>query len=69
MAPCVKEPPRERYYILRFKDGVAKSIRADEISKMTDRPAIITLTRGDDVVAEYAAEDVSGWCMEEVGTQ
>ena len=68
MSPCVKEPPRRRFAI-RFKDGAERVIRADEITKPSTHKSKYALTRDGETVAEYAAGDVSGWCMEEVDTQ
>ena len=66
MVPCVETPPRRRYHTIRFKDGATKTIRADAVSRLADPQPLIALKRGDELVAEFATEDVSGWSLEEM---
>ena len=65
MTPCVKEPPR-RQFAIRFTDGAEKVVRADKLTRPSSPMPWYSLERDGEVVAEYDAKGVSGWCMEEV---
>ena len=64
MTPCVQEPPRRRF-TLRFKDGSSKTVCAEKIARPSGPKPYYVLTRDTETVAEYAREDVSGWCLDD----
>ena len=64
MTPCVQEPPRRRF-TLRFKDGSSKTVCAEKIARPSSHKPYYVLTRDTETVAEYAGEDVSGWCLDD----
>ena len=66
MVPCVQDQPPRRIDV-RFKDGASKVIRADEILRPATHNPCYVLKRDAKIVAEYEAECVSGWCLEDAG--